>query len=129
MSRYTFITTNGTHSLNNFMWHWCGQDKWLVKNISAWHWESFLGFTCLGFYLKRCPTYSIKGWEAVSLNFRSLESRHCRHLFSRIRYYYRSCCRHRRFSTIVARHRWWSPTFTRHRNHSHSKSPLYKWVH
>ena len=67
-SNYTLTTTRGTHLLYNLMWRWCDQDKWRVKNIPAWHWESFLGFTCLGFYLKRCPTYSIKGWEAVSLN-------------------------------------------------------------
>jgi len=87
----------------------------------------------LGFYLECYPAYSIKGWEAVSLNFRSLESSHC---------YRRCCCRcrccrscnHRRFSTTVARHRrWsptiahhrrcrWSPTITRYRNHCHTKS-------
>ena len=70
---YTLTITGDTHSLYNLMWRWCGQDKWRVKSIPAWHWESFLGFTRLGFYLKRCPAYSIKGWEAVSLNLRSLD--------------------------------------------------------
>jgi len=97
MSSYTLTTTSGTHPLYNLMWCWCGQDKWRVKNISA-----FLGFTCLGFYLKRCPAYSINGWEAVSLNFRFLKSRHwCRRPYSRICCCHQSCCRRRRFSTTV----------------------------
>jgi len=77
MSSYTLTTTRGTHPLYNLMWRWYDHDKWRVKNIPAWHWESFLGFTCLYFDLKCCTAYSIKGWEAMSLNFRSLESRHC----------------------------------------------------
>jgi len=65
-SSYTLTTTRDIHPLYNLTWRWCDQDKWRVKNISAWHWESFLGFTYLGFYLERCPAYSIKGWKAVS---------------------------------------------------------------
>jgi len=118
-------TTGGTHRLYNFMWRWCGQDKWRVKNIPAWHWESFLGFTCLGFYLKRCLAYSIKGWEVVSLNLRSLKSRHCcRRRCSRIRCCHRSYSRRCRFSTTVAHHR----RFSHHRRSppsmvSHRHSP------
>jgi len=115
-----------------------------------WHWESFLGFTCLRFYLKRYPVYSIKDWEAMSLNLRSLEFRHCcRRRCCRIHCCHWSCCRHRRSLILSARHRQWSPTVarhhqwsptvarhcrwshtvTRHRNHSHKKSNLCKWVH
>ena len=110
MSSYTLTTTCDIHSFYNLTWCWWGKDKWFVKNIPAWHWESFLGFTCLGFYLERSPVYSIKGWETVSLNLRSPTSRHC--------------CRCRRCSCHHYCHRR-----SCRRNHCHTKSPLCKWVY
>ena len=54
-------TTGGTYSFYNLMWCWCGQDKWLVKNIPAWHWESFLGVYMFGVLSKTLPSIFYQG--------------------------------------------------------------------
>jgi len=124
-------TTRDTHPLYNLTWCWCGQDKWRVKNISAWHWEWFLWFTCLGFLSRTLSCIFHQG-----LRSSELES-HISWILPLLSSLL-SILDHRRSLlsilspsslTTVARHHRWSSTVARYRNHCHTKSPLCKWVH
>ena len=107
-SSYTLTTTRDTYSLYNLIWHWCDQDKWCVKKYFSVALRVIFRvymFEILSKNLSKIFHQGIKGWEVVSLNLRSLESRHsCPRRCSRICCCHRSCCRRRRFLTTVTRH-------------------------